>query len=415
MTLTTGLAPVAPSADAAAGTVREALLRLETSRPALGWLVLGFDVLAAAVAVVVGVSLASAPGTPLTALVVVAWPLAVTVAGGYSRLSEDPYAVRPRALLTAGAVLALLAWCALLLVPGVASALDPRTLAASFLVVAGSAPAASIAFRSLLPLVVPRRPVRVVVVGHAGEARALLREAVRASGRPPFEPVAVCLPGVAGEDDFDPAVEAWPVPMWQLAEGALLDVVRSHRAEAVVVAPGPGIGHAELRRWGAWLQHLGVDLLVSPGLRDVAPDRLGLATMGGSRLVRVRHAALTGPGQRVKGVVERAVAALLLLLLAPVLGALVLLVRRDSPGPALFRQTRVGRHGRPFTVFKLRTMCFDADRLVEELAQDNESDRDGVLFKIKRDPRVTRLGARLRPTRWTSCPNCSTSCEARCH
>jgi lipopolysaccharide/colanic/teichoic acid biosynthesis glycosyltransferase len=76
--------------------------------------------------------------------------------------------------------------------------------------------------------------------------------------------------------------------------------------------------------------------------------------------------------------------------------ALAVLIRRDSPGPAMFRQIRVGRHGQPFTVYKLRTMRQDADALVHELADANESDRDGVLFKIKQDPRITRLGALLR-------------------
>ena len=97
----------------------------------------------------------------------------------------------------------------------------------------------------------------------------------------------------------------------------------------------------------------------------MARGRIGLATMGGSRAGARSAAALSGAGQRVKGVVERAAAAVLLVVLAPVLGVLMLLVRRDSPGPAFFRQMRVGRHGRPFTVFKLRTMCVDADRVVE--------------------------------------------------
>ena len=98
----------------------------------------------------------------------------------------------------------------------------------------------------------------------------------------------------------------------------------------------------------------------------------------------------------LKNVVDRVAAAGLLALLAPLLGVLALLIRTDSPGPALYRQTRVGRHGRLFTVYKLRTMCVDADHVVEVLADANESDRDGVLFKIKRDPRITRLGSVLR-------------------
>jgi lipopolysaccharide/colanic/teichoic acid biosynthesis glycosyltransferase len=72
------------------------------------------------------------------------------------------------------------------------------------------------------------------------------------------------------------------------------------------------------------------------------------------------------------------------------------LIRLDSPGAAWFRQTRVGRHGRPFTVHKLRTMHTDADRVRTELHEHNESDPEGVLFKIKQDRRITRIGATLR-------------------
>ena len=75
---------------------------------------------------------------------------------------------------------------------------------------------------------------------------------------------------------------------------------------------------------------------------------------------------------------------------------LALVVRLDSPGPAFFRQVRVGRGGKPFTVFKLRTMQLGADDRAPDLAEANECDRAGVLFKIKSDPRSTRLGSILR-------------------
>jgi exopolysaccharide biosynthesis polyprenyl glycosylphosphotransferase len=199
-----------------------------------------------------------------------------------------------------------------------------------------------------------------------------------------------------GRDVPDPdELAAADVTVWP-DSADLVQVVRAHGADAVVVAPGSGIGHAELRRWGAWLQDCGTELLVSSGLRDVSPGRLDLASLGGVGLLRVRPAAISGPTHLIKGLADRAAAALLLVLFAPLLLLLAFMVRRDSPGPAVYRQTRVGRHGRHFTVYKLRTMRADADRVVEELADDNESDKDGVLFKIRRDPRITRLGHVLR-------------------
>ena len=234
-----------------------------------------------------------------------------------------------------------------------------------------------------------------VLVGPSSQVRELLQEAARPGGRRAFEPVAACLPDPAS-DDFDPAPEAWPVPVTCGDYDGLLDVVRTHHAEAVIVAPGPGITHADLRRWVASLQHEDARLLVSPGLRDVAPHRIGTATLGGSRLLGVCPAPLTGPSRLLKDVVDRVVGLLLLVVLAPLLGVLALLIRADSPGRAFYRQTRVGWHGRPFTVYKLRTMCADADRIRGDLEDKNESDQDGVLFKMKRDPRITRVGAILR-------------------
>ncbi len=85
------------------------------------------------------------------------------------------------------------------------------------------------------------------------------------------------------------------------------------------------------------------------------------------------------------------------MLLWPLLLILVLLIRLDSPGPSLFRQVRRGHRGRPFRLLKFRTMVVDAERRLDELESSNES-CGGVLFKIRDDPRVTRLGDFLRRT-----------------
>jgi lipopolysaccharide/colanic/teichoic acid biosynthesis glycosyltransferase len=84
-----------------------------------------------------------------------------------------------------------------------------------------------------------------------------------------------------------------------------------------------------------------------------------------------------------------------LILLAPVLGIIALLIRMDSPGTVLFRQVRRGYRGRPFWVLKFRTMIVDAEQQLNDLESSNES-HGGVLFKLRRDPRVTRLGSFLR-------------------
>lgn len=86
-----------------------------------------------------------------------------------------------------------------------------------------------------------------------------------------------------------------------------------------------------------------------------------------------------------------------LILLCPLFALIVLLIRRESQGPVLFRQTRVGLNGQSFDMLKFRTMVVDAEARLREVEHLNESD-GGVLFKVKQDPRVTRIGRVLRRT-----------------
>jgi exopolysaccharide biosynthesis polyprenyl glycosylphosphotransferase len=91
-----------------------------------------------------------------------------------------------------------------------------------------------------------------------------------------------------------------------------------------------------------------------------------------------------------------------LVLLSPLLAVCAIGIRVGSPGPVLFRQRRIGRHGKPFELLKLRTMVDEADQLKPQLAAANmhaNGDGAGSMFKVPSDPRVTRFGAFLR--RWS--------------
>ena len=100
----------------------------------------------------------------------------------------------------------------------------------------------------------------------------------------------------------------------------------------------------------------------------------------------------------------------MLIAMAPVMALVAIAVRIDSRGPILFRQTRVGRDGERFEIFKFRTMVPDAEQLKRGLAHLNETEG---LFKIADDPRVTRVGRCCAGPPWMSCPSCSTSGGAR--
>ena len=172
-------------------------------------------------------------------------------------------------------------------------------------------------------------------------------------------------------------------------------VAASTHADAVLVLPCPELDPLALRRIGWRLEAAGTPLYVGTGLLDVAPRRTSVFTVGDLSLMRVHQALLPGPARFLKAVTERLAAAVLLIALAPLLAGIALAVRWESPGPAIFRQRRVGRDGCEFTMYKYRTMDADAEDAVVDLLDHNESE-GAVLFKIRADPRITRVGGFLR-------------------
>jgi exopolysaccharide biosynthesis polyprenyl glycosylphosphotransferase len=180
--------------------------------------------------------------------------------------------------------------------------------------------------------------------------------------------------------------------------GDLSDVARSVRAlsaDAVAVTGSSETAAAYLRRLSWELEGSGVELPVVPGLMEVAGPRMHMRPFIGLPLLHVEEPEFAGFKRVVKGAMDRLAAGLAVLLLVPVLGAIAVAVRLDSPGPVLFRQTRIGRGGREFTMLKFRTMVVDAEARRGDLLALNQN-ADGLLFKMADDPRVTRVGRVLR-------------------
>ncbi|MDR7363799.1 exopolysaccharide biosynthesis polyprenyl glycosylphosphotransferase [Nocardioides marmoribigeumensis] len=191
----------------------------------------------------------------------------------------------------------------------------------------------------------------------------------------------------------EPLKELLGVPVWSDLD-QLPALAEASQADLVVLAPGTGLTSADVRRitWALQDHHAGVAML---GLFDaVAPERIRAGRLGNETLCEIDPPKGSPVATFLKGAFDRLAAALLLVVAAPVMAAVALAVKLDSRGPVLFRQTRVGRHGALFTVLKVRTMRSDAEEVKAELIDSNEF--DGVLFKIKRDPRVTRVGQFLR-------------------
>ncbi|HEX6422289.1 MAG TPA: sugar transferase [Acidimicrobiales bacterium] len=174
--------------------------------------------------------------------------------------------------------------------------------------------------------------------------------------------------------------------------GDLVRAVDACAADSVAVTTESTPG--ELRALATDLESTGVDLLVAPAVADVAGPRTVVREVAGLALLHVKEPRFTGPQRVAKEIFDRAAAAAALLALAPLFAVVALAVKLDSPGPVLYRQTRVGRDGRRFRMVKFRTMVVGADRLRGPLQHRNEA--DGLLFKLRSDPRVTRTGRVLR-------------------
>jgi exopolysaccharide biosynthesis polyprenyl glycosylphosphotransferase len=170
--------------------------------------------------------------------------------------------------------------------------------------------------------------------------------------------------------------------------------VRRDGYRVVAVTPDPHWSPDRLQRLAWNLEGSDAEMVVAPVLMEVAGPRLHVDAVLGIPLLRVSMPAFTGGRRVVKEVVDRLGAALLLLLFAPLMVLVALLVLVDSRGGVVYRQRRVGKDGREFTILKFRTMVAGADRARAALADRNEG--AGLLFKLRRDPRVTRVGSVLR-------------------
>jgi exopolysaccharide biosynthesis polyprenyl glycosylphosphotransferase len=231
----------------------------------------------------------------------------------------------------------------------------------------------------------------VLLVGHGRSAADLVRQ-MRRDPHHGMRIVGACIP--SGGQSEELAAVGIPVL------GRFEDVdklVPGPVADAVAVLTCPELDGSALRRLSWNLAGSGIDLLVAPALLDVTGPRIAIRPVCGLPLLHVDEPTLGGGRRIAKGCVDRVASAVGLLILLPLLVAIGVAVRITSPGPALFRQRRVGLHGREFTVLKFRTMTRDAESLRLSVSHLNIHS-SGHLFKVENDPRVTPLGRWLRRT-----------------
>ena len=235
-----------------------------------------------------------------------------------------------------------------------------------------------------------RRAWSVHVHRRSGWPRAAVRQLIselRRESHHGLQVVAACLAGESA------ATEVAGVPVVGDLDDAA-KVVRNIKAGTVAVLSCPEMDGVKLRSLAWELEKTGTDLCVAPALLDVAGPRTTVRPTAGLTLLHVDHPQLSGPRQVIKDLFDRSAAALGLMMLSPLLMTIALAIRLSDRGPALFTQTRVGKGGEPFKIYKFRTMVVDAETRLADIRAKN--DFDGVLFKIRKDPRITSIGAKLR-------------------
>jgi exopolysaccharide biosynthesis polyprenyl glycosylphosphotransferase len=227
---------------------------------------------------------------------------------------------------------------------------------------------------------------RVLVVGHSGPA-ATLCEHLESRPTDGFRVVATCRP----RDEKD---AEGPLQADELDEADIVAAADRHAVDVVAISTDPELVGHSLRRLSWALEQRGIELIVSPGIIEVAGPRISVRPVAGLSLLHLERPSVSGGPHLIKAVFDRVVALGMIILLAPLLIGLAIAVRLSSPGPVLFRQQRVGRAGAEFTMLKFRSMYSDAEQRLGDLYA--LSDGNGVIFKMRDDPRMTPLGRWIR-------------------
>jgi len=173
----------------------------------------------------------------------------------------------------------------------------------------------------------------------------------------------------------------------------LEQLLRNERIERAIIAPRQ-VSTDDLLNTTRKLKSMGVRVSVLPRLPEVVGSSVVIDDVDGITLLGMRRYGLTRSSEAVKRGFDFVGSAVGLILMSPFLASIALAIKLDSRGPVLFTQRRMGRHGVPFEMLKFRTMVDGADAQKSALASQNEA--GGGLFKIKEDPRITRVGGFLR-------------------
>lgn len=220
-----------------------------------------------------------------------------------------------------------------------------------------------------------------------------LAKALRSQPMAGYRPIGAYLPGATAKTSLEPSV-GLPVCGSDPSVSSIVEAVKEVQPDAVALSTGVPLPPRVVRELGWALADMQVKMIMAPALTDVAGPRIHTQPVAGLPLIHVSTPNLAS-GQRVlKRLFDLVGSLSLLIMLTPVLLLIAAVVRIDSPGPVFFKQRRVGARGQYFYMYKFRSMVPDAEARLEALRAQNEG--NGVLFKLKADPRITRVGGFLR-------------------
>ena len=230
---------------------------------------------------------------------------------------------------------------------------------------------------------------RTLLVGHPDELELVAHHLEREAWAG-FSVVGMCStkPGDRLKLADGRTIEAYGNP------SAVRDAVEHFAVDTLVLTSAKGLGPGGLRELTWDLEDSHIHLIVAPAVTDIAGPRISSRPVAGLPLLHVEAPRLSTAGRIFKATFDRVVTVVALVLLSPVMAGAAFAVKLTSRGPVFYRQTRVGLGGKNFTLTKFRTMVVDADAMRPSLAVANEA--AGPLFKIRDDPRVTRVGKWLR-------------------
>lgn len=225
---------------------------------------------------------------------------------------------------------------------------------------------------------------RAIVVGHGPVLAALIRR-VRQGKWLGLDPVAVVC---ASPEE----AAALGLALAATSEG-LLPLAEKYAADLILFADGSTHSTTDFRRYLWQFEQRQTELAVVSSIIDVASDRVRTRPVAGTQIVYVEDPRSAGALSWGKRSFDIIMATAMLIVISPVMAVTSMLVRRDG-GPALFRQERVGRDGKPFQMLKFRSMVVDAEQRLQSVKDAPQVNR--MMFKRADDPRITKVGAVIR-------------------